>query len=198
MSSLVTSILSTLKGVALIALCAVAVTRLVSRRRPGADDDSSNPSLPPCTLLSRRKPPLLPLPFTPPPCSRPSPTLTSLISMTLADRHSHRSLLLLPSPPAAAAAPTTPPLALKKKQKQKQKQKKSVRIDLARNTLHTFPPNDRQFGVHWHPDKTWVVYHHELDPAGYDTLLAGRTRYPRDNVPDDGDLDDDGDVGMGG
>ncbi|KAL8759136.1 MAG: hypothetical protein Q9184_003717 [Pyrenodesmia sp. 2 TL-2023] len=105
--------------------------------------------------------------------------------MTLVDHH--RSILLKKHRP-------TVPLAPKKKKKKK---KKSVRIDLARNTLHTFPPNDRQFGVHWHRNKSWVVYHHELDPAGYDTLHAGKTRYPKD-VPDVEDLDDDGDVGMGG
>ncbi|KAL8644541.1 MAG: hypothetical protein Q9210_007205, partial [Variospora velana] len=190
MSSLITSILSTLKGAALIALCALAGARLVSpfQRKSGAAAIDATPtplphnstplSLPPPTSSSYPPPP------PPPPCTIPSsspkpPTTASTASMILADfRRSHL----------------------------RRKTKKRVRFDLVRNTLHTYTPTACKFaGVTFAQNKSWVVYEHEADPAGYDTLHCRKTLYVRSGGggPDVGDLDlslldDDGDVvGMG-
>ncbi|KAI4111667.1 MAG: hypothetical protein LQ345_006743 [Seirophora villosa] len=167
MSSIITSVLSTLKGAAVIALCAVVGVRLVSslQRRPGAVAITVPP---PSTLPAPT--PSSPIPSCPPQCTTPFPitTTTSTASMILADfRRSH----------------------LRKKAK-------SVRFDLMRNTLHTYTPTACKFaGVRWAKNKSWVVFEHEADPAGYDTLHCQKTLYVRD-APDIGALDDDGDVDM--
>ncbi|KAI4149417.1 MAG: hypothetical protein LQ341_001330 [Variospora aurantia] len=70
--------------------------------------------------------------------------------------------------------------------------------------LSTFQPC-KFAGVTFAKNKSWIVYEHEADPAGYDTLHCRKTLYiRRSGGPDVGDLDlslldDDGDVvGMGG
>ncbi|KAI4265211.1 MAG: hypothetical protein L6R35_007165 [Caloplaca aegaea] len=180
MSSLITSILSTLKGAALIALCALAGARLLStfQREPGAAAIDATPTpLPQKSTPSSLPPPPAPSSYPhppPPPCTIP-PTTASMI---LADfRRSHL----------------------------RRKTKKRVRFDLVRNTLHTYTPTACKFaGVTFAKNKSWIVYEHEADPAGYDTLHCRKTLYiRRSGGPDVGDLDlslldDDGDVvGMG-
>lgn len=110
------------------------------------------------------------------------------------------SLQRRPGAVAVNAAPTpnsTASVILADYRRTKPRKKpKRVRFDLVRNTLHTYSPVPCKFlGVTWAKDKSWVVYHHEEDPAGYDTLHCRQTKYIRDR-PDVEDLDDDGDIGM--
>ncbi|KAI4122991.1 MAG: hypothetical protein LQ338_005499 [Usnochroma carphineum] len=86
---------------------------------------------------------------------------------------------------------------LLEKQKRLLKKNRRVRFDLVRNTLHSYTPVKCKFMVTWAKNKSCVVYHHEPDPAGYDTLHCRKTLYVRDR-PEVEDLDDDGDVGIGG
>ncbi|KAL8774782.1 MAG: hypothetical protein Q9209_000721 [Squamulea sp. 1 TL-2023] len=74
------------------------------------------------------------------------------------------------------------------------KKKKSVQIDEVKNTLHMYTPVRAKF-VSFHWKKKWLVYSHEFDPAGYDTLHCRKTKYIRD-IPDLDLVDDDGDIGM--
>ena len=76
---------------------------------------------------------------------------------------------------------------------QKQR-KKSVQFDMVKNTLHRYTPVRAKF-VTFHWKKKWLVYCHEFDPAGYDTLHCAKTKYIRD-VPDIDLVDVDGDIGM--
>ncbi|KAL8806678.1 MAG: hypothetical protein Q9182_001206 [Xanthomendoza sp. 2 TL-2023] len=79
------------------------------------------------------------------------------------------------------------------KQRRK-KAKKSVTFDLVKNTLHRYTPVKAKF-VTFNHKSHWVLYCHEVDPAGYDTLHCRKTKYIRD-VPDIDLVDDDGDVAM--
>ncbi|KAL8784207.1 MAG: hypothetical protein Q9213_004099 [Squamulea squamosa] len=78
--------------------------------------------------------------------------------------------------------------------KRHKKKKKSVQIDEVKNTLHRYTPVRAKF-VSFHWKKKWLVYYHEFDPAGYDTLHCRKTKYIRD-IPDLDLVDDDGDIGM--
>ncbi|KAI4102755.1 MAG: hypothetical protein LQ339_004494 [Xanthoria mediterranea] len=111
------------------------------------------------------------------------------------------------SEPVEAAAPLAPapapalPVHLPsmdvlevRPQMQRKKQKKSVRFDLVKNTLHRYTPVRGKFvAFHWRDH--CVLYAHEFDPAGYDTLHCAKTKYIR-AVPDLNLIDDDGDIGM--
>ncbi|KAL8682411.1 MAG: hypothetical protein Q9186_001532 [Xanthomendoza sp. 1 TL-2023] len=81
-----------------------------------------------------------------------------------------------------------------RKQRRKRKKKKSVRFDTVKNTLHRYTPVTAKF-VTFHHKNHWVLYCHEVDPAGYDTLHCRKTKYIRD-VPDLDLVDDDGDIDM--
>ncbi|KAL8671715.1 MAG: hypothetical protein Q9168_003786 [Polycauliona sp. 1 TL-2023] len=79
-------------------------------------------------------------------------------------------------------------------QRPRKKKKKSVQFDMVKNTLHRYTPVKAKF-VTFHWKKKWLVYCHEYDPAGYDTLHCAKTKYIRD-VPDLDLVDADGDIGM--
>lgn len=106
------------------------------------------------------------------------------------------------SEPAEAAAPLpSSPVHMPscgvledRPQWQRKKKKKSVQFEMVRNTLHRYTPVRAKF-VTFHWKKKWIVYSHEFDPAGYDTLHCAKTKYIRD-VPDLDLIDDDGDIGM--
>ncbi|KAI4095309.1 MAG: hypothetical protein L6R37_007086 [Teloschistes peruensis] len=51
--------------------------------------------------------------------------------------------------------------------------KKQVRLDMEKNTTHTYTPVVANFvAFHWH--KNWIDIDHEPDPAGYNTLHCER------------------------
>lgn len=77
------------------------------------------------------------------------------------------------------------------------RKKKCVRFDLVKNTLHRYSPVPCKFaGISWAKNKSWVVYYHEEDPAGYDTLHVQQTKHIRDWPSDVEIVDDDGDIAM--
>ncbi|KAL8818087.1 MAG: hypothetical protein Q9223_003200 [Gallowayella weberi] len=83
---------------------------------------------------------------------------------------------------------------LGKQMRRRRKVKKSVTFDMMKNTLHRYTPVKAKF-VTFNHKSHWVLYCHEVDPAGYDTLHCRKTKYIRD-VPDLDLVDDDGDFDM--
>ncbi|KAL9582013.1 MAG: hypothetical protein Q9212_003548 [Teloschistes hypoglaucus] len=76
--------------------------------------------------------------------------------------------------------------------------KKRVRLDMWANTVHTYTPVVAKFvAFHWRREN-WILFEHEADPAGYDTLHCRKTLWPRGASLIDEVVDDDGDIGMGG
>lgn len=99
-----------------------------------------------------------------------------------------------PAAPLPSAPSHIPSFDVHESGKQRSKKKKGVRFDMVKNTVHRYTPVKAKF-VTFHYRNHWVMYCHEADPAGYDTLHCRKTKFIRD-LPDLDLVDDDGDIGM--